>query len=174
MAAKTNPLVSGNLTFTPEVSLSGTLATPLSTISGSTGAIFSGSNIPVVFGANDLSVGDAIHIYALARKRGANGTAVFRAHFGTNNSTLDGNAEDISLTNANNQDVCASSLILITSNTVALVNPNVAWNSQGTDRFRELTINLNAPLYLNFAIGSANALDSFDLLSVRVQIWRGS
>ena len=148
----------------------GTLAAPLGTITGSTGALFSASGLPYQFPANTLAVGDMIQVFALVRKRTATATATARLLFGSSNSASDSAVVDISMTNADKQDACLMTYIHIVSATGILANPNVAQNSQGTDRFREFVIDTTAINYLNASVGSASASDSFDLLAYKIWI----
>ena len=162
-AAAAQSLVSG-------VAKVGTLAAPLGTITGSTGALFSASGLPYQFPANSLAVGDMIQVFALVRKRTATATATASLLFGSSNSASDSAVVDISMTNADKQDACLMTYIHIVSSTGILANPNVAQNSQGTDRFREFVIDTAAINYLNASVGAASASDSFDLLAYKIWI----
>lgn len=149
-------------------SRAGTLSVPLGSIVASTGALFTLPGWPLVFPANSLSAGDTFEVCAYARKRGANATAALRVLLGTNNATTDGIAAEVSMTNADKRDACIFARACITPSG-ALANASIADGGQATDVFRDLSFSLASPVYLNLAIASASASDSFDVLAA--QVW---
>lgn len=154
------------------INVAGTsLAVPLATLTGVTSGLFSVTGLPIQFPAGTLnSSGDCLHAMAMVRKRNANGTANVNIYLGINNSTADGVIASLSATNVDSQDVFPVGTMFVASTTNGLANLAAAWNSQGQNRFANVLLTPGSTMYLNVGISSANALDAFDLLAVRV--WR--
>ena len=144
------------------------LSSPLATLSGVTGGLFSAAGFPYSFAPGALAnVNDVLHVMAMVRKRGANATATVNAYLGVNNSTADGKIGALLATNVTDQDVFLVATMFVGSATNGIANQGAAWNSQGQSRFFDVALTPASTMYLNIGVTGANALDSFDLLAVR-------
>lgn len=152
---------------------SGSLASPIATISASTAARFSISGGNPTIPANMLLSGTSrINVRALVRKNGANGTWNLNARLGTADSTADQLLQQSSETNVNDRqhyiftDAFVSGAAAFTPTNFLVPNsPGTTAATDKTGNFSVASANL-----VSFDISAANASDSFDLVSASVEV----
>lgn len=153
-------------------SLHGSLATPITTLTGTAGALFTlpGGNPQIPAGL--LVSGKAkLHYEGRLRKTTATAAASIIATLGVNNSASDDQIMNKSTGAAANSDVRGDANVWIVSATVATVDSNAAPHAAGgATQFADRTaaINTAAAMYAGIGISGANVEDSFSLLSFSV------
>ncbi|SEO77990.1 hypothetical protein [Nitrosovibrio sp. Nv6] len=151
----------------------GSIAAPVATITGSTGALFnlSGGFGSLVIPAKMLIPGhSALRLRALFYRRGANATATATIYIGTTGTSADPRAYFLSLTATDLQQNRADAETVVATATTACTTAWLAPQQQTITAASDLTTNINTDAAMTVSIGvaTASALDSFDLISYSV------
>lgn len=150
----------------------GSVASPVASITGSTGALFTvnGGAGSVVVPATMLIPGRSLlRVAVLFHRRGANANAIVRIYLGTTGTAADATA--FSLNFAGNLQQARTDLEIGAATSSSLTS--TFWLAPGAsapNAFSTMTTNINtdAAMTLSIGIASANALDSFDLIGYSV------
>lgn len=173
MTISTSPFISGILTSgrIPIVSVSGSIASPIATLTGTTGAAFTlpaAIKIPAGSIVKNSRVCVSMHI----KRSGANATGLCEVLLGTSNTTSDSllGRTTINATDGHVGWVFACGLFG-TSNTSFISTGTSAPQSSSAGAAtldRSTNINTAADMYINLGMSSTNALDTFNLLAYTV------
>lgn len=150
---------------------SGSLATPLATISGSTGASFALSAITIP-PALLIPGKSAVLVSAHIRRRNANATAVALARLGSLNTTSDNTLFGVTSGATNNQDIDIFGRAAIATQTTfsaMLFGSPAAWSNTATVD-RSTNFDTSVANYVQLGISSASASDAFDLIDYSVWV----
>lgn len=175
MTVVINPSTSGVVLNSriPIAQRNGTVATPVATISGSTGTAFTLPLSPLL-PPGILANHSQLRIRAVMQRTGANGTANFDAYLGTSNSVSDSRIARVSTAATTLQIVVLDVAAWIgTSSTVVVAHGGLQYNNAATNgQFGDQNTNINtaALMYATLAINTSNALDSFALISYEIWI----
>lgn len=150
---------------------SGSLASPIQSITGVTGATFTSAQPTVPAGL--LIPGAQLEVMSHVRRIGANGTANYNIAIGTAGTASDANLLGFSMAATTNQDYSPSPMIDVfnatTLNTTAFLQTA---GVSGSNAAVDVTNNFNvaSAMKLSFYISSANALDQFNLIKFRFRV----
>jgi hypothetical protein len=153
----------------------GTIASPVATLTGTTGALFTLPSA-IAIPANTIGDYDHIHVRARCKRTGANATGQFEVQLGTGAAGSDSLFGRVSI-NATDGHVGAleTQAFFNTSATIFLSNGTVApMNTTSGTTFidRNTNVNRGSVMYVTFGMSSANALDSFALLGYHITLER--
>ncbi len=160
---------SGRLTIAHE---QGLMASPIATITGSTGAQFTlpGGNVQIP--ANLIKEDYRVEVESQVIRTGATATANANVRIGTAGTTADSrmgarSLAATTLTSLRSFDFAAFS----TSTTAAVATVGQQINS-GATTMADITTNINtaALMYVSFDISASNVADTFDLIGYRVTL----
>lgn len=165
-----NPVGGGALLYQK----SGSVASPLATISGTTAASFSISGGDPTIPLGLLRATSKIHVEALVKKNGANATANLQALVGTADTSADASmgTQVITIGDGSTARLFQDGWFSSTTNFIGLGTsvPNQS-NSNATFTDRSTNVNTAAVMFVSFRITSGNASDTYDLLAVSVVVW---
>lgn len=149
---------------------SGSLASPLATISGATSGTFSITGGNPTIPAGLLAQFSRMTIRALVRKNGANSTANFNERLGTAQTTADSIIQARTITNADNEQVNHFNDIYFSSTSAYTTNDKLGIQTQSTATLADRTSNVNtaSAMFVTVDISSGNASDSYDLIWLSV------
>lgn len=167
MAAFNSPTVIGPL-FRVIANKQGSVASPLGTVSSSTGALFS-ANHQATIPANTITPNSFMLVQALVTRSGANATANIRAYLGTAGTNSDSVLGQLAFAATDGQKAWLFSMGGFSSSVSSFLATG-ALAPQGTSTtgtFGDQSANFNpaAQMTLSLGISNANAGDSFSLLS---------
>jgi hypothetical protein len=175
MVAVVNPVMAGgdNTSIIPIVQRNGSVASPLVTLTGTTGTAFTLPVVPTL-PAGICQANTRLRLSATVQRTGANGTANLDVYLGTAGTTSDSRVERIAYAATTLQIVNLDVTVVFTSSaTVATSLGKYATNTAGTDnQFGDVNTNINtaATMYLTLALNASNALDSFAIIQYKVWI----
>lgn len=152
---------------------SGSLAAPLATITASTAAQFSIAGGFPVIPAGILAAHSMVRVTGFIRKNGANATAVASVRMGTAGTTGDSAILGNTITNVDNRQFWFFADTFFSSATVFDAPGFMVPNNFQTAAIVDRTTNVNtaAAMTISLDISSANASDSFDLVSLQVVLF---
>lgn len=175
MTAVVNPIVAGTFQtgIIPIIARNGTVASPLVTQTGNTGAAFTLPVTPTIL-PGMLGPQSRLRIQVIGQRTGATATANFDVYLGTARTTSDSRVIRVAYAATTLQIIQIDTAVQFgTSTTAAMSTGKQSINSAGTDnQFGDLSTNLNtaATMYVTIATNSANAADSFSIISYKVWI----
>lgn len=152
----------------------GSLAAPVATQTGSTGALFvptGGAGSLVIPATMLITSRSALEIEAMHRRRGATATAILSIYLGTAGTVADSKVFDLSVAATNNQDNRPAVTVGFTTG-VATISNWLAPGSANASAYADKTTNINiaAAMKISFGISAANAADAFDLVGYTVRL----
>lgn len=154
-------------------SRSGSVATPISTISAATFGKFTlPENIKIPAGCI-VHGQTTLEVVVTLRRRGTAATNQFIVYVGSTNSTSDSASIAVTTTATNNQDCNMYPVIGFPSSGTMLTSTwsGIANTTSGADNAdRTTNINTAVDMFVNFGVFSGNAADSYDLLAYRVAL----
>ena len=149
----------------------GTVASPIATISGSTGTLFT---LPadIVIPANIIPDYGRLWVEARVKRTGANATAQLDAYLGTAKTSSDSLLGRVQATATDGHLVWLFSPALFNTSASNFfaggTSAPQASTGGGTAVDRSTNINRQAVMYVTLGMSSANALDAFALIGYRV------
>jgi hypothetical protein len=150
----------------------GSLATPLATYTGGTGAKVSLPAGNLVVPAGFLIPGSSrVSGTVRVRKRGTAAATNVYLLFGTANTSSDAAVGLVSPANSNNQDAeLGCEVDIITSTLLTSSNRLTMWNTGTTAISSDISsnINISAAMYFSLAVGGHNAADSLDIIAYKI------
>lgn len=150
----------------------GSLAAPVATLTSTTGSKFTLPADIVIPAAMMIPGQCMLDIWGLIHRDNNTATAIAQVHLGTGNTTSDNGAMGLSMAATDNIDVIAGPMVSVATATTYLTTNYLSRQSSGTAVFLDKTsaFNTASANYVNFAIGSANASDTFLLLAYSVTL----
>jgi len=175
MTVSVNPITAGTYQagIIPIITRNGTVASPLVTQTGNTGAAFTLPVTPTI-APGMLGPQSRLRIQVISQRTGANGTANLDVYLGTAGTTSDSRVIRSAYAATTLQIIQIDTAVQFgTSTTTGMSTGKQNTNSAGTDnQFGDLSTNLNtaATMYVTVATNTANTLDSFSIISYKVWI----
>lgn len=152
---------------------SGSIAAPLSTLTGVTAGQFTLSPLMLIPAGMLIPGISQVVVDAQYYRRGANATATASARFGTANNNTDSAMLGITMTAVDTQSLRFQWCGFVSATNVITVQTNTPVNTAsvaGALVDRNTNINIAADQYASLLISGANAGDSFDLIGYRVTV----
>ncbi|MDN5752328.1 MAG: hypothetical protein L0H15_03475 [Nitrosospira sp.] len=153
----------------------GTVASPVATISGSTGALFvptGGSGSLIIPASMLIPEHSVLRARAVMHRRGINGTATARIYLGTAGTSSDDTAYSLGIAATDTLEIRPDVEIGVVASASMTGTNWMAPGSTGSSptAVTAMTTNINtaAAMTLSFGMDNANALDSFDLIGYSV------
>lgn len=175
MVAIVNPVIAGvnANSIVPIIQQNGSVATPLATISSSTGATFTLPVVPTI-PAGTLSAHTRLRAAFTVQRTGANGTANLDCYLGTLGTVSDSRIIRVTYAATTLQVIDLDVTSIFTSTTTVTTSlGKYATNSAGVDnQYGDFNTNINtaATMKVTLGISSSNTLDSFALIQYRVWV----
>jgi hypothetical protein len=150
---------------------SGSIASPIQSITGNTGAVFTSAQTTIPAGL--LIVGAQIEVWAHVRRVGANGTGNFNACIGTSGTASDANILGFGLAATTNLEYVPCPMVDVpnatTVSSTAFMQIGGA-TAAGPSSENTANFNIAASMSFSFYTSSTNALDSFNLIKYRIRV----
>jgi len=155
----------------------GSVATPLATLTGSAGALFTFTGAgpaSIQIPAGLILPNSRVHVEALVKRTGATATANFEAYLGTAGTNGDSLLTRVvmSASDGNGAYMFGEGWFGTSPTSFVATGQVGPGSSSGGNTFIDKTTNINTalPMYLSFGMASSNAADSFALLGLQVII----
>lgn len=150
----------------------GSLATPITVLTGVTSGTY--NNRDIVIPSGNMVVGDTLHIEALVRRMGTASSNILGIILGTTNTSGDALAYNGTIPAITNYTSRISLEVGFSTETSGITT---YWQAPGTTQVgavQDMTanLNLNLDMYISFLLLSGNAADSFHLLGYRISLMK--
>lgn len=153
--------------------LNGSIATPLSNLTSSTGAAFPSFSSITIPGCRIPDHG-LLRVIAKSKRSGANATANLEVYLGTAGTVADSLLGRVAFAATDQQVAFMDATAMFGTSFTSFLANGIAQqqNTAGGGTFIDKSTNVNraVPMFVTFGIGASNALDSFALTSIQVSI----